>query len=237
MTPLPLLAIPGLMNDERVWKHQQEALAPDREVCIADITAYGSVHEMASAALASAPGPRFALAGFSLGGYVALEMLRQAPDRIAALALVDTGARADTPESTDMRRRMVAAVGAAPANFGAVTAAFLPRVIHPSRAHDDELIDLFTDMARAVGVEGFVRQQQAAMLRIDSRPTLPDIRCPVLVMCGREDLTTPLALSEEMAAMIPGAQLVVIETCGHMAPLERPDEVTQAMVDWLGRAQ
>ena len=225
------------MNDERVWKHQQEALAPDREVCIADITAYGSVHEMAFAALASAPGPRFALAGFSLGGYVALEMLRQAPDRIAALALVDTGARSDTPESTDMRRRMVAAVGAAPANFGAVTAAFLPRVIHPSRAHDDELIDLFTDMARAVGVEGFVRQQQAAMLRIDSRPTLPDIRCPVLVMCGREDLTTPLALSEEMAAMIPGARLVVIETCGHMAPLERPDEVTQAMVDWLGRAQ
>jgi len=237
MTPLPLLAIPGLMNDERVWKHQQEALAPDREVCIADITAYGSVHEMAFAALASAPGPRFALAGFSLGGYVALEMLRQAPDRIAALALVDTGARSDTPESTDMRRRMIAAVGAAPANFGAVTAAFLPRVIHPSRAHDDELIDLFTDMARAVGVEGFVRQQQAAMLRIDSRPTLPDIRCPVLVMCGREDLTTPLALSEEMAAMIPGARLVVIETCGHMAPLERPDEVTQAMVDWLGRAQ
>ena len=237
MTPLPLLAIPGLMNDERVWKHQHAVLALDREVRIADITAYGSVREMASAALASAPGPRFALAGFSLGGYVALEMLRQAPDRIAALALVDTGGREDTPESTELRKRMIAAVGAEPANFGAVATAFLPRAIHPSRAHDDALIDLFTDMARAVGVEAFVRQQQAAMLRVDSRPTLPDIRCPVLVVCGREDQTTPLALSEELAAMIPGARLVVIEACGHMAPLERPDMVTQAMVEWLARAQ
>lgn len=237
MTPLPLLAVPGLMNDERVWMHQQVALAPDREVRIADITAYSSVREMAAAALANAPGPRFALAGFSLGGYVALEMLRQAPERIAALALVSTGPRDDTPESTDMRRRMLAIVGTEPANFGAVVTSFLPRAIHPSRMQDAELIALFTDMAIAVGVDGFVRQQQAAMLRVDSRPMLPDIGCPVLVVCGREDQTTPLALSEEMAAMIPGARLAIIEACGHMTPLERPDELTQAMVEWLSGAQ
>lgn len=231
--PLPLLCIPGLMNDARVWKNQRDAFAADRDVRIADSATHDTIAALATQALANAPGERFALAGFSLGGYVALEMIRQAPDRVAALALVDTGPRPDTPDATAMRLRMIAAVDAGPANFDAVLAGYLPRLVHPSRVDDAALIESLASMARAVGIAGFVRQQNAAMTRRDSRPSLRDIHCPTLVFCSREDQITPLALSEEMAALIPGARLVVAETCGHMAPFEQPAALNDAMAGWL----
>ena len=122
--------------------------------------------------------------------------------------------------------------GAGP-GFEAVAAAFLPRIVHPSRVGDAALVALLADMARAVGMEGFVRQQQAAMTRPDSRPLLAHIRCPTLVLCGREDLVVALEAHEELAAGIAGARLVVVEQCGHMAPLERPERVTEALTGWL----
>jgi pimeloyl-ACP methyl ester carboxylesterase len=128
---------------------------------------------------------------------------------------------------------MIEAVGAASTAFDAVAGAFLPRLVHSSRVGDAALSAVLIDMARAVGVEGFVRQQLAAIGRPDSRPTLASIQCPTLVVCGRQDQITPLELSEEMAANIPGARLVVIEDCGHMSTLERPQGVTRAMSDWL----
>jgi pimeloyl-ACP methyl ester carboxylesterase len=229
----PLYAIPGLMNDARVWKNQADAFSPDRIVRVADSTGHDSIRALAAAALEQAPGDRFALAGFSLGGYVALEIMRRAPERVVALALVDTGPRADTAETTEMRHRMLAAAGSDPAKFEAVATAFLPRVVHPSRVDDRALSTLLISMAKSVGAEGFTRQQHAAIGRPDGRPMLADIACPTLVICGREDQITPLALSEEMAAMIPGARLVVIEDCGHMSPLEKPEAVTAALAEWL----
>ena len=177
MPPLPLVLVPGLMNDARVWRHQVAAWSAARAVHVADSTTHDSIVGIAKAALADAPAGRFALAGFSLGGYVALEMIRQAPDRIAALALVDTGSRNDTPDATAMRRRMIAAVDAGAANFDPVIASFLPRVVHPSRVGEAALTDELVAMARSVGIAGFVRQQNAAIGRADSRPALGDIRC------------------------------------------------------------
>ena len=236
MTSLPLLLVPGLMNDARVWKPQADALSATREVRIADSTRHASIRDIAIAAIAHAPDGRFALGGFSLGGYVALEIVRQARERVAALALVDTGSRSDTVEATAMRRLMLSAVSADAANFDAVAKSFLPRVVHASRIDDAVLVDLFLAMARDVGIDGFVRQQHAAIGRPDSRATLATIQCPTVVVCGREDEITPLALSEEMAAAIPDARLVVVERCGHMSTLERPKEVTQALTEWLTTA-
>lgn len=236
MTALPLLAIPGLMNDARVWRPQADALSPQRRVHVADSTRHETIRDIAADALEHAPEGRFALAGFSLGGYVALEILRQARERVAALALVDTGPRPDTPEAIALRQTLLAAVSASADNFDAVAKSFLPRVVHASRLDDAVLIDLFLAMARDVGIDGFVRQQHAAMSRPDSRPTLPTIQCPTVVVCGRDDQITPLELSEEMASTIPNARLVVIERCGHMSTLERPKEVTAALAEWLALA-
>ena len=135
-----------------------------------------------------------------------------------------------------MRRLMLSAVSADAANFDAVAKSFLPRVVHASRLDDAVLVDLFLAMARDVGIDGFVRQQHAAIGRPDSRATLATIQCPTVVVCGREDEITPLALSEEMAAAIPDARLVVVDRCGHMSTLERPQEVTQALTEWLTTA-
>lgn len=232
MTPLPVLALTGLLNDQRVWQHQARELGDRHPFTIVPSTSCDSIVALAQAALAQAPAGRFALAGFSLGGYVALELLRCAPERVAALALVDTSARADTPESIAWRKGAIAAMREGLS--GDVLASFLPRVLHPSRVHDAALVELFRSMSEVVGTDGFVRQQHAAMGRPDSRSLLPSIRCPTIVICGREDQITPLALSEEMATLIDGAKLVVIEECGHASPLERPKDVTVALRDWLG---
>ena len=227
---LPVLAITGLLNDERLWQHQARALAPRHPFTIVSSALRESLADTARMALACAPADRFALAGFSLGGYVALEILRQAPERVAALALIDTGARADTPEAIAWRKGSIAAMND---RSDEVLAAFLPRVVHPLHAQDRSLVELLRSMGDAVGKAGFARQQQAAMTRTDSRSLLRTIHCPTLIVCGREDQITPLALSEEMADLVDGAKLVVIEQCGHMSPLEQPDAVTKALREWL----
>ncbi len=230
MNKLPLLALPGLLCDERLWQHQAADLLPDHPVTSFALTQHDSMAALAAAALVRAPAGRFALAGLSMGGYLALEIVRQAPERVAALALLDTSARPDTPEQTALRR---AAIAESAGDFDAVIRASLPRLVHPSRLDDVSLIVPIAAMARAVGRAGYVRQQEAIIGRADSRPTLARIRCPTLVICGREDALTPLALSEEIAAGIAGARLVVIEESGHMTTMERPREVTAALRAWL----
>jgi pimeloyl-ACP methyl ester carboxylesterase len=232
MSALPFYALPGLMNDARLWLHAIAAM-PGRLTRIADVVSHDSVRALATAALVNAPADRFALAAFSLGGYVAFEMIRQAPERVAALALVDTSARPDTPESIETRQRMIAGVTTGTGNFAAVAAPFLARAVHPSRVGDAALGALLASMAGSVGPEGFVRQQRAAIGRPDSRPLLKDIQCPTLVLCGRQDQLTPLECSVEMGAGIPGAQLVILEGCGHAAPLEQPEAVNSALLRWL----
>ena len=175
---------------------------------------------------------RFALMGLSMGGYVAFEVLRRAPGRVAALALLDTSARPDTPEQTARRRRLVELAGRD--GFGAVLDELWPFVVAPSRRGDDALRAAFDAMARRLGPEVFARQQEAIIGRPDSRGDLARTAVPTLVLCGRDDAITPLEVHEEMAAGIPGAELVVVDDCGHLSTLERPEAVNEALRRWLG---
>ncbi|RYF31083.1 MAG: alpha/beta hydrolase [Comamonadaceae bacterium] len=232
---IPLLLFPGLMNDERVWAPLMPQAREGRHVHIAQTHLHGNVETSAREAIAAMPPGQFAVAGFSLGGYVAMETCRQAPERIAGVALLDTGARPDTEEAKQSRLRMVQAMGSGAASLDQIAAGFATRVVHPSRLSDKGLLALLADMAKTIGSEGFARQQQAAMDRVDSRELLKTLHVPSLVLCGREDQITPLALSEEMAALLPDAELVVVEISGHMTTLEQPGAVAAAMLRWLHR--
>ncbi len=227
----PLVLVPGLLCDDRLWRHQAEHLADLVDPMIVDVTSGASMPEMARAVLDAAP-ERFALAGLSMGGYVALEIMRGSPERVARLALLDTSARADTPEQTATRRELIEL--SQEGRFDEVPHKLLPNIVHPDRLNDEWLTSTVFAMAEAVGPEAFVRQEEAIIGRPDGRENLPDIACPTLVLCGREDALTPMCLHEEMAGLIPGSWLRVIEKCGHLSALERPEGVTAALREWLG---
>jgi pimeloyl-ACP methyl ester carboxylesterase len=224
-----LLLLPGLTNDARVWQGVADRLADVATVHFGDLGTADTMAALADDVLAKAP-PRFALAGLSMGGYCALEIVARAPERVIALGLVDTSARPDTPEGRANREKQIAR---APAELAAIVEELLPRWVHPSRVEDHAVADIVRAMARDGGADVFARQQRAIMSRADSRPRLPGIRCPTVVVCGREDTLLPLEVHEEMARGIPGAKLRVIEACGHLAPLERPAEVAAALRDLL----
>lgn len=226
----PLVLLPGLLCDRELWRGQIEALGDIASPWVADLTLDDSLASMARRVLATAP-HEFALAGLSMGGYCCLEILRQAPARVKRLALLDTGARADTQEQSSRRRTLIEL--AEKGDFKSVTPRLLPLFLHPDRLKDAALTGRVTAMAHRVGKEAFLRQQKAIIGRIDSRPFLPRISCPTLVLCGRQDQLTPVALHEEMAALIPGALLETVEACGHLSTLERPDAVNAALRRWL----
>ncbi|MDB5799867.1 MAG: hypothetical protein JWL63_806 [Rhodocyclales bacterium] len=233
-TDLPtLVLLPALISDARMWVPQINGLADLAHIVVGDLTGADNMADLASAVLASAPPGPFALAGLSMGGYVALEVMRQAPRRITALALLDTSARADTPEATTNRRK---AMARAEADFGGVITDLLPKLVAPDQVNDKSITDILAAMARDAGKETFRQQQTAIIGRPDSRPLLAGIRCPTLVLCGREDLIIPLEVHEEMAAGIAGARLRVIEQCGHVATLCQPAEVTSTLRQWLSGA-
>lgn len=227
---IPLALLPGLLLDGRLWQHQVPALEDLAEIRIADFTTQDSGEAMAASVLAMMP-QRFALAGLSMGGYVAFEVLRQAPERVTHLALLDTRARLDTPEEASRRRGLMEL--ATKGRFKGVTPQLLPLLLHPRHLEDKALTALVMEMAESVGREAFLRQQKAILTRADNLPLLPSIRQPTLVLCGRQDALTPLPMSEEMAARIPGARLRVIEDSGHLTPLEQPEATTQALRAWL----
>lgn len=235
MNKTPLVLLPGLLNDARLWSAQASMLSDIADVTVGDLThAVGgadSMRALAESVLESAP-ERFALAGLSMGGYVALEIMRRAPGRVTALALLDTQARPDTPPATENRR---AQMRRSETEFGGVIADLYPKLVHPDRAEDGALKALFTDMALTTGAEAFRRQQAAIMGRIDSRPFLPRIACPTLVLCGRQDAVTPVELHEEMAEAVPGSRLEVVEDCGHLSAIERPEAVSDALREWICR--
>jgi pimeloyl-ACP methyl ester carboxylesterase len=225
-----LVLLPGLLNTRRVYAAQIAALADIADIVIPELTAYDSMTGMAEAVLAAAP-DRFALGGFSMGGYVAFEVLRRAPQRVERLALIDTQAGPDMPEATARRRGFIEQTKIG--RLHGVQPSLLPSLVHPSRLQDTDVIQPILDMAQEIGAEGFVREQKAIMGRPDSRPMLAGIDMPTVVICGRQDLAIPLLRAEEMATTIPDARLAVLEVCGHMAPLERPAEVSAALRRWL----
>jgi pimeloyl-ACP methyl ester carboxylesterase len=228
--PSPLALLPGLLCDGALWRAQIEGLAGRAACQVADFTSQDSMAAMAESVLAMMPG-RFALAGLSMGGYVAFEVLRQAPERITRLALLDTSARPDTAEQARRRRGLIAL--ARKGDFKGVTGRLLPLLLHPAHLEDEALAAEVEAMAGRVGRAAFLRQQTAIMTRPDSRPDLVRVACPTLVLCGRQDALTPPAWHTEIAAGIARSRLVVLEDCGHLAPMERPAEVTAALADWL----
>jgi pimeloyl-ACP methyl ester carboxylesterase len=208
------------------------SLADIAEPIVADLTRDASIEAMAQRALVAVP-QRFAMAGLSMGGYVAQEILRQAPERVTRLALLDTSARADTPEQRRRRRDLI--VLSQRGQFHGVTRRLLPQLIHPDRLGDATLVKIITEMAEAIGTEGFRRQEMAILTRRDGCSDLARITAPTLVLWGREDRLTPLSLAEEMSALIPNAELHIVEHCGHITTLERPNEVSGALRQWLMR--
>jgi len=227
---LPIVLVPGLNCSVRLYAPQLPELWRLGPVMVANHTRDGTMPAIARRILDHAP-PRFALAGLSMGGYIALEMMRQAGDRVAKLALLDTGSRDDPPEAQEKRRASIALAEAG--RFEDIIGPQFPLYVHPERAKDNAMKDAYLAMCREVGADAYVRQQKAIMGRADSRPLLQSIRCPTLVLVGAEDVATPPHLSDEMAAGIPGARLVKVPGCGHLSTLERPEAVTKAMVEWL----
>jgi pimeloyl-ACP methyl ester carboxylesterase len=227
----PILLIPGLTATPRFYEPVIPALWRFGPVTVANHTRDDSMGAIARRILASAP-PRFALAGHSMGGYIALEVMRQAPERVAKLALLDTAARADAPEQTERRRQQIAI--AAGGKMQAIVDLQFPNLVHPARRNDAALRRACDLMAEETGAQAFIRQQNAIIGRPDSRPSLAAIRCPTMVLVGEQDAVTPLERSQEMAAAIAGARLVVVPECGHMCVLEQPARLVQEMVRWLG---
>ncbi len=226
----PLLLLPGLICDEALWAHQTNHLADIAKVGVGDLTEASSIQGMAAQVLAAAP-EQFALAGFSTGGYVSLEIMRQAPERVTRLALLNTSAQPDDADKARKRRGLIAL--SSKGKFRGVSAKLMAELVFLPRASEPDLVEIVRAMTERMGAEVFVRQQTAVLNRIDSRDILTQIDVPTLVICGREDLLTPLHCHEELAAGVEGARLAVIEQCGHLSPLERPHAVTALLRTWL----
>lgn len=228
---IPLLLLPGLLCDARLWRDVLPPLAGVAEPRVADLTRADSLVGMAADALALMEDTlRFAVAGLSMGGYVALEIMRRAPARVSHLALLDTSARADTPEQTERRRGLLAL--SRQGQFRGVTPRLLPLLIHPGRQGTPLARDVMA-MAERVGPEAFLRQQTAIMHRVDVRPMLPGIRVPTLIACGAEDALTPPELHDEMAHLIPDVRLVRFAGAGHLPTMEVPEAAGAALREWL----
>jgi pimeloyl-ACP methyl ester carboxylesterase len=227
---LPIVLIPGLNCSARLYGEQIPALWRFGPVTIADHTRDDSIQAIARRILAAAP-PLFALAGLSMGGYIAFEIMRQAPQRVVKLALLDTGARAETAEQTARRRAAIEM--AKTGRFAQVAEEAFIFFVHPDRYEDVELKALVMTMAEENGVEAYLRQERAIIGRPESRPGLSAIKCPALVLAGEQDQGTPPELAREISAAIAGSRLVVIPDCGHLSTIERPEPVTKAMVEWL----
>jgi pimeloyl-ACP methyl ester carboxylesterase len=226
-----VLFLPGLLCDGRLWRDQVAALAGLRCV-VADLTHDDSLGAMAERALGALPAEaRLSVCGLSMGGYVAFEIMRRAPGRVARLALFDTSARPDTAEQTRRRRGLLSLSESG--MFRGVTPRLLPQLLAPAHLAGPLGGEVMA-MAEWVGRPAFHRQQRAIMHRPDSRPDLAAIAVPTLVGVGEEDALTPPHLAEEMATGIPGARLARIPGAGHLPPMETPDAVTRLLRDWLG---
>jgi pimeloyl-ACP methyl ester carboxylesterase len=227
---MPILLVPGLAESPRIFAPVAPALWRLGPVTVANHIRDDTIGAIARRILAEAP-PRFALAGHSMGGYIAFEIMRQAPQRVAKLALINTQARPDTPEATARRRGQIARAQAG--DYHAVLDELFAGFVHPSRREETSLHKLVHDMGDDIGPEAFVRQQTAVIGRADSRPSLAWIRCPTLVLSGDQDNTIPNSLSVEMADGIHHAKLIILPSCGHLPQVEQPQATADALVEWL----
>ncbi len=229
MTPV-LLLLPGMLNDARVWDGVAAALGDAAEIRIPDLTTQDTLAEMARdawALVADLPAGRpLVLAGFSMGGYVAMEMLAHPVRRLQGLALLDTNGRPESPEGAAQREKTIAAIER---KFPAVVDGIVTFGTHADSQGNAHLLESLRQMMLDVGGPTAIRQNRAIAARADHRDVLRALRLPTRVVCGRADRVTPPDLAQELAATIPGAQLVWIEQAGHMAPMERPADVADAL--------
>lgn len=226
-----LVLLPGLASDATIWRDQVPALSPACRVTVADVHFRAdSLSAMAALLLAEQPG-ELLLCGTSMGGMVALEAVRLAPQRIRGLALLGTSARADTPELIALREAAIGEFEAGRAE--AVLRANVMFAFHPRVSGDSELARTYLDFVQRAGVDALVRQNRAIMARADLRPTLRAIRCPTLVAVGDSDQLTPHEHAREIADGIAGARFELVPECGHMLTMEQPERINTLLLDWL----
>ncbi|QCJ44734.1 alpha/beta hydrolase [Bacillus sp. S3] len=231
MSKTPLILLPGTLCNQRLWRHQIEHLSDLADITVGDLTTFPSVEAMASSILEHAP-ERFALAGLSLGGIVSLEIMRQAPERVIKLALLDTTAHPPKPEQIPAWNQLLRT--AKEVGVSQVTEDYLlPNLIYQHHPEKELLTQTILTMAEEVGLMGYINQLKAVMTKPDGFEVLPAITCHTLLLVGREDLLCTVKMHQEMKERIPNAQLVILENCGHLSSLENPEAVTRAMRIWL----
>lgn len=238
MAKTPLLLIPGLLCSPRLYAAQVAALQDRAEIVVPDwrkapLAVWDTWESAARWIVEQMPPGKFAMAGLSLGGMLAVEIMQFAADRVTKLALLDTGMRSQNETERAIRRARVRL--ATEGHFELVLGLQLSRFIPAYRLPDKRLVDEVMAMCNEIGVDIYRRQEELAAIRTDRRPDLPRVKCPTIVVCGRDDAATPLFLSEEMAKAIPAAALVVIEQCGHLITMEKPDETNEILKLWLDR--
>jgi pimeloyl-ACP methyl ester carboxylesterase len=236
MAKTPLLLVPGLLCSPRLFGAQVEALAADADIVVPDwrkapLATWDSWPTAARWVVEQMPAERFALAGLSLGGMLAVEIMQFAADRVTRLALLDTGMRGQSEAEKAIRRARIRL--ADEGHFDLVLGLQMSRFIPAYRLPDKALVDEVMTMCGEIGVEIYKRQEELAAIRVDRRPDLPKIKCPTIVVCGRDDAATPLLLAEEMAAAIAGSELIVVEQCGHLVTMEKPVETSAILRKWL----
>lgn len=228
----PFLLIPGLNANARVYASATDALWQFGPVMIANHLEGEGITSIARNILDSAP-PTFALGGFSFGGYLAFEILRQAPQRVVKLALIDTSARQDSPELIETRRRRIELTKGG--KFGLVVEQSFAASVHPDHVDDERLMDIHRSMSLGNGPDVYVRHQEAIINRPDSRGDLQRIAVPTVIVVGEADQITPVEAAREMEANIPASHLVIVRSAGHLALLEQPHVVNTALIDWAKR--
>ncbi|MDV7143247.1 alpha/beta hydrolase [Tropicimonas sp. TH_r6] len=226
---LPVVMVPGLLCDQRVFEAQVAALSGLAPTQVTDISRYDTIDAMAEAILAEAP-ETFALCGFSMGGYVCQEILRRAPERVDRLALISTNARADSDHARAFRKALLS--DASHGHFADAVDNLLQHLLPKARQEDPDLTGVFHAMARKIGPAGFEREQHAIMTRVDHRRDLAEIPCRTLVLYGHDDPLMPPGTQLELATGIPVSMLVTLPDCGHLATLEKPREVSEQLRRW-----
>ena len=225
-----LLLLPGLMCDSAVWAHQRTHLSRHARIIIPEFRGFDSLTAMAQHVLDTAP-EAYAVAGHSMGGRVALELFNLAPERMKRLALLDTGVHPKNPGEDQVRQEYIDL--ALQGGMEAVAEKWIPPMIHPERLGDTDLTGAIKAMVERTSVAEFTGQIRALLNRPDASACLPRIKCPTLLLAGRQDSWSPPGQHEAMLQQIPNATLVIIENSGHMTPMERPEAVTAALQDWL----
>ncbi|GGH22347.1 Pimeloyl-ACP methyl ester carboxylesterase [Cribrihabitans marinus] len=228
----PLVLLPGMMCDARIFEHQILHLSRERPVTFAPISQGERIEQIASELLDRLP-QRFALAGLSMGGIVAMEVIRRAPTRVTRLCLMSTDAHSDTPQIASAREPLIVAARAG--RLGeALQQAVRPEALAPGARRVD-VLELVQTMGADLGAEIFVRQMRALQRRPDQQVTLRKIKVPAMILCGRHDRLTPVQRHEFMAQLIPNARLEILEDAGHLPPVEQPEAVTHQLRQWFAQ--